>query len=36
MKWLKPFHVLQGHTYEEGGRLRGSISWEIRDVLTFD
>jgi len=36
MKWLKPFHVLQGHTYEEAGRLRGSISWEIKDVLTFD
>ena len=36
MKWLKPFHTLQSHTFEEDGRLRGSISWEITDVLKFD
>lgn len=36
LKWLKPFHAMQGHTYQDKGQWRTTLDWEIRDVVSFD
>ena len=35
-KWTKPFHAMQGRLFQEGGVPRGSFSWEITDLVSFD
>lgn len=36
MKWLKPFHVMEGHLFQQDGQWRGTMKWEITDVVKFD
>lgn len=35
-KWLAPFEVMAGRCWDEGGKRRDSMSWEIHDVTKFD
>lgn len=36
LKWLKPFKAMQGHTYQDQGKWRTTLDWEILDVVSFD
>lgn len=36
LKWLKPFHAMQGRLYQENGQWRTSFHWEMSDVVKFD
>ena len=36
MKWLKPFHAMQGHVFQEKGEWRWTLDWEMKDVVKFD
>lgn len=36
LKWIKPFHAMDGHLFQEKGQWRGTLNWEITDVVKFD
>jgi hypothetical protein len=36
LKWLKPFHAMQGRIAQEKGQWRFKLDWEITDVVKFD
>lgn len=36
LKWVKPFHAMQGRVFREDGIPRQSFSWEITDLVSFD
>jgi hypothetical protein len=36
LKWLKPFHAMQGRISQEKGEWRFKLDWEIMDVVKFD
>lgn len=36
VRWLSPFHTLQGSLKNEGDDIRNSFSWEIQDPKSFD
>ena len=36
LKWVQPFHALEGHIFEEKGQPRVSLKWEISDLVSFD
>ncbi|HSI62730.1 MAG TPA: hypothetical protein VLE43_06415 [Candidatus Saccharimonadia bacterium] len=36
LKWIQPFHALQGHVYQEKGQPRITLKWELSDIVSFD
>lgn len=36
LRWLKPFGIMRGNTFQENGQWRSSFTWDIKDVLSFD
>ncbi len=36
LRWIKPFHALEGHVTQEKGQWRVSLDWEMTDVVKFD
>jgi hypothetical protein len=36
LKWIQPFHALQGHVYQEKGQPRISLKWDLSDIVSFD
>lgn len=36
LKWLKPFHAMQGRIAQDKGQWRFHLDWEITDVVKFD
>ncbi|RBP37295.1 hypothetical protein DES53_11433 [Roseimicrobium gellanilyticum] len=36
LKWVQPFHALQGHIFQEKDQPRVSLKWELSDVVSFD
>ena len=36
LKWIQPFHALQGHVYQEKGLPRATLKWELSDIVSFD
>ena len=36
LKWLEPFGPMQLRLWSEEGMGRGSLSWEMHDVLSYD
>ena len=35
-KWVKPFHAMRGHIFQENNIPRQSFTWEITDLVSFD
>ena len=35
-KWMEPLGDLRGRMWIESGRVRNSISWEMKDTIKFD
>jgi hypothetical protein len=36
LKWLEPFEVMDLRLWSHEGRGRGSVSWKMRDVMSYD
>lgn len=36
MKWIKPFHAMEGRIFQEKGQWRITVDWEMTDVVKFD
>jgi len=36
IKWVKPFHAMQGALTEKNGQWHTTLDWEIKDVVSFD
>lgn len=35
-RWLEPFEMLDVHLWSKEGQAKGSLSWKIHDVLSYD
>jgi hypothetical protein len=36
LKWIKPFHAMEGRIFQEKGQWRVTLDWEMTDVVKFD
>ncbi len=36
LKWIKPFHAMDGRFYQDKGEWRIDLNWEISDIVKFD